>query len=134
MSNPTHRFIAVSVVAVALGAGVRAQGLPKNVGELEKQIGLTDAQRKKMEAVDKKYKPKFDALTAKYKPQASAITKQIEPLQKQLIQLQQKMNAEGKPTFDAMNKEKEAVLTPAQVKKMKAILAQLAANNQVKRP
>jgi LTXXQ motif family protein len=127
MRNSARRFVALSGMLLAIGTAAGAQELPKSVPDLEKQIGLTDAQRKKMEAVDKKYQPKFEALNKKYQPQFMAIQKKIAPLQKQGIQLRDKMNAEGKPTFDAMNKEKEAVLSPDQVKKMKAILAKLAA-------
>ena len=123
MWNSARRLVALSVAALALGAAGHAQGPPKELADLEKQIGLTDVQRKKMEALDKKYQPKFLAIKKKYQPQ-------FEVIQKQAMQLQQKMNAEGKPTFDAMNKEKESVLTPAQVTKMKAILAKFAARNK----
>jgi hypothetical protein len=130
--NTTLRrsFVALALLTALAGGAARAQDLPKDIKELEKQIGLTDAQRKKMEAVDKKYQPKFKAIDGKYKPQFMALQKQIEPLQKKAFELQQKMNAEAKPIMDTMNKEKEACMTPDQAKKMKAIFAKIAARNQ----
>ena len=107
MTNLVGRLALAAAALATVGSFALAQGLPKNVSELEKQIGLSDAQRKKMEAVDKKYQPKFQAVSKKYEPQFVALKKKIEPLQKQAVQLQQKMNAEGKPIFDAMNKEKK---------------------------
>lgn len=125
------RRTGVALVSIAALAGTAlAQGLPKDVKELEKQIGITDAQRKKMEVIDKKYQPKFKTIDTKYRPQFAAIQKQIEPLQKKAFGIQQKMNAEAKPVLDAMNKEKEAILSPDQVKKMKAIMAKIQARNQ----
>ncbi len=130
--NTTLRrtFVALALLTTLTGGAAIAQGLPKDIKELEKQIGLTDAQRKKMEAVDKKYQPKFKVIDGKYKPQFMALQKQIEPLQKKAFELQQKMSAEAKPIMDAMNKEKEACMSPDQAKKMKAIFAKIAARNQ----
>jgi hypothetical protein len=132
MKTPLRRTAAALtlVTLAALSGTAVAQDLPKDIKELEKQIGLTDAQRKKMEAVDKKYQPRFKAIDSKYKPQFMALQKQIEPLQKKAFELQQKMSAEAKPIMDTMNKEKEACMTPDQAKKMKAIFAKIAARNQ----
>lgn len=130
MNNFARRTGVALVALSALTGAALAQDLPKDVTELEKQIGITDAQRKKMEVVDKKYQPKFKAIDSKYRPQFTAIQKQMEPLQKKAFSLQQKMNAEAKPIMDAMNKEKEACLSPDQVKKMKAIMAKINARNQ----
>jgi uncharacterized protein with von Willebrand factor type A (vWA) domain len=131
MTSLVRRTGVALIATLSLAGGVAfAQALPKDMKDFEKQIGLTDAQRKKMEVVDKKYQPKFKAIDGKYRPQFTALQKQMEPLQKKAFELQQKMNAEAKPVMDAMNKEKEACMSPDQVKKMKAILAKIAARNQ----
>ncbi|MGC4045904.1 MAG: hypothetical protein QM758_19100 [Armatimonas sp.] len=130
MINIARRMGVALIAITALAGTALAQGLPKDVKELEKQIGITEAQRKKMEVIDKKYQPKFKTIDTKYRPQFVEIQKQMEPLQKKAVALQTKMNAEAKPVLDAMNKEKEACLSPDQVKKMRAIMAKIAARNQ----
>jgi gas vesicle protein len=87
---------------------------------LEKELKLSEAQKKKWSEINGRYRPKIKAVRDKFTPEQ-------ERLQKQLKALTTKMAAELKPTLDARRKELDQVLTPEQKKKKEALNAALRA-------
>jgi hypothetical protein len=87
------------------GGGMRRGGIPE---ELKKQLALTPAQEKKIEAIRAKYAPKFKAL---------GFTRPA-PGQKPDPNAKKPDMTKARALFDAQRKEVEAVYTP----KQKAIL------------
>ena len=110
-----------AVAALALVAAVAyTQTLPRNQAEFEQQVGITAAQKAKLEAITKKYQPQIEAVGKKYEPQFRAI--------------QAKAQAEVKPILDKREKEAEAVFTPAQRAKLNQIKALQKQQMQQGRP
>ncbi len=120
---------AVAAASICLAAGIQAQtsGAPSGQPsadqvrarqELEKKLGISTAQR-----------TKIDAIEGKYRPQMARIQEQMLKLRQQMITL-----------AVSADKEVNAVLTPAQRDKMKQLQAaqlkqmqQQGAGNAVKR-
>lgn len=129
MITITGRRMAATLGATSLllltlpGMAQTPTAIPQNQAEFEKQLGITADQKKKMEAVGKKYKPQLEKLQTKYKPQVEQLQKQMVALQQQMVALQKKYVAEAQPLGTAQQKEIEGILTPAQRDKMKAIQA-----------
>ncbi len=107
---------AASLLLLATQAPAQTPTMPRNQAEFEKMIGLTADQKKKIEVVNKKYTPQVQALQKKYQPQ-------FEALQKQMQALQQKYQKEAEPLANKQKTEMEAILTPAQRKKVQEIQA-----------
>ena len=96
-------FVLLGAALVASAPAGQAQNgktpLPKSQAEFEKQVGITAAQKTKMNTITKKYEPKAKALQA------------------QMVKLQQQMQ-----TLQVQaNKEMQSVLTAQQQAKIKAI-------------
>ena len=133
-----RRSAAALLAALATAAVVgtaSAQNPPRNQAEydamLRKQreafyqkIGLSAKQKSKITSIEKKYKPQVDGITKKYEPKAKRLQDQMIALQKQMAALQQQYQAEVRPVAQKMDKEFEAVLTPAQRTKVKEMQAQ----------
>jgi|GEM_PF-5125340 Skp family chaperone for outer membrane proteins len=105
---------AASILLLATQAPAQTPTLPQNQAEYEKMIGLTADQKKRMEAIGKRYEPKFQAIQKKYQPQ-------FEALQKQMQALQQKAMKEVEPLQQNLKKELDGVLTATQRKKVQEI-------------
>ena len=88
--------------------------------ELEKELKLTEAQKKKWTEIIGRYRPKVKAVQDKYAPK-------LEELRKQMRTLSSQASGELKPTLDARRKELDAVLTPEQRKKKATLDAALKA-------
>ena len=78
--------------------------------ELEKELKLTEKQRKEWATIIGRYRPKVKTVQDKYAPKLVALRKQMQAMSTQ-------MTLELKPTLDARRKELERVLTPEQRKK-----------------
>lgn len=102
---------AAALLLLATQAPAQTPTMPRSQAEFEQMIGLTPDQKKKMEAVNKKYQPQMQAIQKKYQPQ-------FEALQKQMAALQQKAQKEAQPVMTKQKTEIEAILTPAQRKKI----------------
>jgi len=89
-------------------ASAQAPGQQRTTAQVEKEIGVTAAQKSKIESVKKKYDPKLKAL----QPRMVAAQKQMQQVQKDYITIAQ-----------AADKEMQAILTPAQRAKLKAMQA-----------
>ena len=116
--------VATSLVLVLAGGligTVWAQDASsRSQAEFEQQVGITEAQKTKIKAIDAKYAPKKQAIAAKYKVQ-------YEALQKQMADLRTKVNADMLPIYTQEKNEDDAVLTPAQREKIKKIQAAVKA-------
>ena len=88
--------------------------------EIEKELKLTEAQKKKWTEIIGRYRPKVKAVQDKYAPK-------LEELRKQMRTLSSQASGELKPTLDARRKELDAVLTPEQRKKKATLDAALKA-------
>jgi hypothetical protein len=111
---------ALCLAGLLTGMTARAQTLPRSEAEFEQEIGITAAQKAKLNAISVKYRPKMQAIAKKYQPQALA-------LQTQMSELQKKFNAEAQPIRIAQKNEADAVYTPAQREKLKKLSALVAA-------
>lgn len=116
MNRSLFAFAALAALSAAPAA--YAQDLPKSSAELEKMLGLTPEQKKRIGVIDTKYNPKAKVVADKYAPQFQA-------LQKQTIDLQKRYLTELKPILDQRGKEVEAVLTPQQREQIKKLDSQL---------
>lgn len=105
---------AAALLLLATQAPAQTPTMPRNQEEFEKMIGLTADQKKKIEAVNKKYLPQVQAVQKKYQPQ-------FEALQKQMMALQQKAQKEVQPLMNKQKTEMEAILTPTQRKKIQEL-------------
>lgn len=86
--------------------------------ELEKELKLTEKQRKEWATIIGRYRPKVKTVQDKYAPKLVALRKQMQAMSTQMTQ-------ELKPTLDARRKELERVLTPEQRKKKQTLDAAL---------
>jgi Spy/CpxP family protein refolding chaperone len=111
--------LGAACVAATLPAQAQDAALPKTQAEFEKQIGLTADQKKKMDAVQKKYQPQLLAIGKKYQPEFQKMQQQMQELQGKMQALNQKAQTEAKPLMEKAQKESNAILTPAQQKKIK---------------
>ena len=107
-----------ALAALSAAPAAFAQELPKSSAELEKMLGLTPEQKKRIAAVDAKYNPKAKVIADKYSPQ-------FQSMQKQMVALQKRYLTELKPVLDQRGKEVEAVLTPQQREQVKKLDSQL---------
>jgi uncharacterized protein with FMN-binding domain len=128
VSKRNAKRLAATAAATILGtAGLvtaaYAQTMPRNEAEFEQQVGITAAQKSKINQINAKYKPQFDAINKKYRPK-------VEALQKQMQALQLQANNEVRPLAQKHSKEVEAVLSPAQRTKIKAIQQQAMSQRQ----
>lgn len=111
-------FALAALAALSAAPAAFAQDLPKSSAELEKMLGLTPEQKKRIAAIDGKYNPKAKGIADKYTPQFQA-------MQKQMVELQKRYLSELKPVLDQRGKEVEAVLTPQQREQVKKLDSQL---------
>jgi Spy/CpxP family protein refolding chaperone len=109
-------LVATTGIALAQQPGNPAQAQLQAQQQMEKELGITAEQKKKLTTISNKYRPKLEALNKKYDPQFKA-------LQKKMQQLQQKAMTEARPTLTAQQKEMDSVLTPAQKAKIKQMQA-----------
>jgi ABC-type uncharacterized transport system substrate-binding protein len=128
--------IFLSLAAVSLLALPLLAQQPKGK-TLAEVLGLNADQKKKIEAIDKKYLPKVKSIGDKYKPQVAPLEQQMaalrkefeakaKPIQEKAVALQKKANLELEPVMTARRKEVEAILTPAQREKVKKLDAERA--------
>jgi Spy/CpxP family protein refolding chaperone len=102
-----------------MGASTSGAGQRRNLqAELEKELKLTETQKKKWAEIISRYRPKVKDVQSKYAPK-------LAELQKQIRALNDKASSELKPTLDARRRELDAVLTPEQRKKKQALDATL---------
>ncbi len=123
--------IAILAAALALTAfitPVRAQDpqVQAEVAAFQKSLGITPAQKSKLEAINKKFQPRVEALMAKFRPQQEKLMKS-KPTQQQMMTLRNQMMKQMQPLMDGQRKESEAILTPAQRTKVKAFEAKMRA-------
>ncbi|MDX1935446.1 MAG: hypothetical protein SFU56_22830 [Capsulimonadales bacterium] len=97
--------------------------IPTSQAEFEKQVGITADQKKRMDALNKKYQPQFAKIQNKYKPDFDKLQQQMQALQQKAMTLRQKMQTEANPLQQQMQKEADSILTPAQREKIKQINA-----------
>gem|GEM_PF-3393494 len=127
--------MAALALAAVLGTAAPAQTPPRNQAEYDamvkkqreeffKKIGVTAAQKSKIDAIQKKYEPSLEKINKKYEPRAKALQQQMAALQKKMMELQQEYGNEMRPVAQKMDKELEAVLTPAQRAKVKELQKQ----------
>lgn len=86
--------------------------------ELEKELKLTEKQRKEWAEIIGRYRPKVKTVQDKHAPKLAVLRKQMQGISSQ-------MTRELKPTLDARRKELERVLTPEQRKKKQTLEAAL---------
>ncbi len=153
MTKTTARLAAALFSAVALSTtvlgGARAQQPPvggaPGGAPMQDPLGLSADQKKKIDAIQKKYKPQIEALQKKWQPQFLAIQKKYQALaqplakdnspagQKKQQDLMAKMQGEMKPLMDKamketkplqdkVTKEINTVLTPKQQATLKQLL------------
>lgn len=129
--RPVTAFL-VALTALALPAAAQ-QPSPARLAEAKqafyKQLGLTPAQITKIEAIEKKYGTKVQTKLAEMKKKYG----ENPPADKQ-TQIRTEMMQFFKPIQEASNKELNAVLTPAQQKKVKEIQARQASGGMGARP
>ncbi|MCX6366424.1 MAG: Spy/CpxP family protein refolding chaperone [Armatimonadetes bacterium] len=105
----------------SVGTAPAPTGQRRNLqAELEKELKLTEAQKKKWTEIIGRYRPKVKAVQDKYAPK-------LDELRKQMRTLSTKASGELKPTLDARRTELDAVLTPEQRKKKATLDAALKA-------
>jgi Spy/CpxP family protein refolding chaperone len=127
--------IAALVLALStLASEARAQGggkMPPEVADFQKSLNFTPDQKKKLEAIGKKYQPKMLAIQKKYEPQLMKLRQSKDPkAQQQAMALIQKATSELRPLQSAAQKESNAILTPEQRKKIEAFQAKMMAKMQ----
>jgi Spy/CpxP family protein refolding chaperone len=122
------------LLLLAAQAPAQTPNLPRSQAEFEKMISLTADQKKKIEAVNKRYQPQLQSVGTKYRPQLAAIENKYKPkveaLKKQMAELQKQAYGEARPILEQQQKEAlpilqkqqkeiEGILTPAQRAKIK---------------
>lgn len=108
-------FLAVVTAAFCIAVPASAQDtFPRNSQEVEKALGLTAAQKKRIAEIDGRYNPQAQAIARKYQ-------EQVQSLQKQMAALQKSYLTDLKPVLEKRGKEIEAVLTPQQRDKAKQL-------------
>lgn len=149
----TKRLMAVAAITLAAAGAAQAQGprmgmpTPQQMKQMRdqqkaqfyKELGVTPAQRTKLDTIENRYMPQFMRIQKKYmaqiQPRMAAVRKKypnptpqqqqqaMRELQPIVMKVQQQAIAEVKPLADKMEKESMAVLTPAQRTKYKKIQA-----------
>lgn len=117
-AGATAAAAAAAFIMTAATAVTWAQAPPGGGGlnAAEKELGITAAQKSRITALRTKYQPQIQKIDKKYQPRVMALRKQMADLQKQYV-------AEVKPIASKMDKEMEAILTPAQRTKIKQMQA-----------
>ena len=150
MAHFATRLLAASIAAVAVLGTVagtaHAQQPPAAPGGMQDPLGLTADQKKKMDAIQKKYQPQIEALQKKWQPKFVAVQKKYQSEgdklskdqtpggQKKMQAFMQKVQAEMKPLMDAAQKETKplqdkvvkeinGVLTPKQQATLKQLMS-----------
>ena len=145
------RWVALAAIVLAAGAA-QAQGpgmgSPPTAQQMKqmrdrqkvqfyKELGVTSAQKTKLDAIENKYMPQLMGMQKKYMTQVQtkmAAVKKKYPKQEQqqqamkemqpfMMKVQQQAMTEVKPVADKMEKESMAVLTAAQRDKYKKMQA-----------
>ncbi len=114
---------AATVLGVGTYAPVNAQQPPAG-GQMQDPLGLSAAQKTKMEAVQKKFQAEGEKLAKDKSPAAQAKQKELfAKMQKEMKPIQDAAMKEAEPLQKAAEAEMNKILTKDQQAKLKALMA-----------